>query len=313
VRFTTVSLPFWLEGQPKPESTSKMKFSLFYVVQPDYLKVMRIPLKRGRFLTSADTEHSPFVTVIDERFAQLYFPKENPIGKRVNFNVLNVTAEIVGVVGHVKQWGLDEGASPAVAAQCYLAVRQIPDKFVPLVGSNLSIVARTHGSPLAQIGSIRRTLHQLNSSSAVYNMETVDEIISNSLSSRRFSMILMGVFAALALLMASIGIYGVISYLTSQRTHEIGIRMALGAGKSDVLVMVVRQGLKVVLVGVAIGIAGALVLTRFLASLLFGVRPTDPLTFTAVSLILIAVALLACYIPARRASKIDPMVALRYE
>jgi predicted permease len=306
-------VPFWLEGQPKPESTSKMKFSLFYVVQPDYLKVMRIPLKRGRFLTSADTEHSPFVTVIDERFAQLYFPKENPIGKRVNFNVLNVTAEIVGVVGHVKQWGLDEGASPAVAAQCYLAVRQIPDKFVPLIGSNLSMVARTHGSPLAQIGSIRRTLHQLNSSSAVYNMETVDEIISNSLSSRRFSMILMGVFAALALLMASIGIYGVISYLTSQRTHEIGIRMALGAGKSDVLVMVVRQGLKVVLVGVAIGIAGALVLTRFLASLLFGVRPTDPLTFTAVSLILIAVALLACYIPARRASKIDPMVALRYE
>ena len=306
-------VPFWLEGQPKPESTSKMKFSLFYVVQPDYLKVMRIPLKRGRFLTAADTEHSPFVTVIDDRFAQLNFPGENPIGKRVNFSILNVTAEVVGVVGHIKQWGLDEGASPSVAAQCYFAVAQTPEMFVPLVGSNLSIVARTQGAPLAQVKSIRRTLLQINGHSAMYNTESMDEIISNSLASRRFSMILMGVFAALALLMASIGIYGVISYLTSQRTQEIGIRMALGAGKSDVLLMVVRQGLKVVLVGVAIGIAGAFALTRFLASLLFGVKPTDPLTFTAVSLILIAVALLACYIPARRASRIDPMVALRYE
>lgn len=306
-------VPFWREGQPKPSSTSQMKFSLFYDVQPDYLKVMRIPLRRGRFFTAEDTEHSPFVTVIDDRFAQQYFPGEDPVGKRVNFNVLNVTAEIVGVVGHVKQWGLGENAGSPILAQCYFAVAQLPDQFVPLMGSNLSIVLRTQGSPLAQIGSIRRTLLQLNSRSVMYNTESMDEIISNSLSSRRFSMILMGVFAGLALLMASIGIYGVISYLTSQRTHEIGIRMALGAGKTDVLVLVVRQGLKVVLVGVVIGIAGALALTRFLASLLFGVKPTDPLTFTAVSLVLIAVALLACYIPARRASKIDPMVALRYE
>ena len=307
------SVPFWREGQPKPSASSQMKFSLFYLVQPDYLKVMRIPLERGRFFTSADTEHSPFVTVIDQHFAQLYFPGEDPIGKRLNFNILNVTAEIVGVVGHVKQWGLGENPASPVLAQCYFAVRQMPDRFVPLVGLNLPIVLRTQGSPLAQVGSIRHTLLQINSSSAIYNMRTMDEIISDSLASRRFSMILMGVFAALALMMASIGVYGVISYLTSQRTHEIGIRMALGAAKSDVLMMVVRQGLKVVLVGVAVGIAGALALTRFLASLLFGVKPTDPLTFTAVSLLLIVVALLACYIPARRASKIDPMVALRYE
>ena len=306
-------VPFWREGQPKPSTTSQMKFSLFYIVQPDYLKVMLIPLRHGRFLTSADTEHSPFVTVIDDRFAQLYFPGEDPVGKRVNFSILNVTAEIVGVVGHVKQWGLGENPASPVLAQCYFAVAQLPDQFVPLVGSNLLTVARTQGSPLAQAGSIRRTLQQVNSQTVIYNMETMDEIISNSLASRRFSMILMGVFAALALMMASIGVYGVISYLTSQRTHEIGIRMALGAGKSDVLMMVVRQGLKAVLVGVAIGIAGAFALTRFLASLLFGVKPTDPLTFTAVSLLLIVVALLACYIPARRASKIDPMVALRYE
>jgi predicted permease len=305
--------PFYREGQPKPATTSEMKFSLFYVVQPDYLKVMRIPLKRGRFLTSADTEHSPNVTVIDDRFAQLYFPGEDPIGKRVHFAVVDITAEVVGVVGHIKQWGLDENANSPVLAQCYFAVAQTPEMFVPLVGSNLPIVMRTQGSPLAQIGSVRRTLNQVNSRSVIYDVETMDQIISGSLSSRRFSMILMGVFAALALLMASVGIYGVISYLTSRRTHEIGIRMALGAEKRDVLRMVVGQGLKLALIGVAIGIAGALALTRFLASLLFGVKPTDPFTFVAVSLILVAVALLACYIPARRATKVDPLEALRYE
>ena len=306
-------VPFWREGQPKPSTTSQMKSSLFYIVQPGYLKVMRIPLRRGRFLTSADTEHSPFVTVIDDRFAQLYFPGENPIGKRVNFSILNVTAEIVGVVGHVKQWGLGESAASPVLAQCYLAVAQIPDQFVPLVGLNLPIFVRTEGPPLAQVKLIRRTLLQLNSHSVMYNAESMDEIISNSLSSRRFSMILMGVFAGLALLMASIGIYGVISYLTSQRTHEIGIRMALGAERRDVLLMVVRNGIKLAAIGVIIGVGGALVLTRFLASMLFGVNPTDPLTFLIVSLILIAVAFAACYIPARRAAKVDPVVALRYE
>jgi putative ABC transport system permease protein len=307
------SVPFWREGQPKPSTSSQMKFSLFYVVQPDYLKVMRIPLERGRFFTSEDTERSPFVTVIDDRFAQLYFPGEDPVGKRANFNILNVTAKIVGVVGHVKQWGLGENAASPILAQCYFAVAQLPDQFVPLVGLNLPIVVRTQGPPLAQIDSIRHTLLQFNSRSVIYNMETMDEIISGSLSSRRFSMIFMGGFALLALLMASIGIYGVISYLTSRRRHEIGIRMALGAERKDVLMMVVRKGIKLALIGIAIGIAGALVLTRFLAGLLYGVKPADPLTFVAVSLVLIAVALLACYIPARRASKVDPMVALRYE
>jgi predicted permease len=305
--------PFYREGQPKPATTSEMKFSLFYVVQPDYLKVMRIPLRRGRFLTAADTEHSPNVTVIDDRFAQLYFPGEDPIGKRVNFAVVDITAEVVGVVGHIKQWGLDENADSPVLAQCYFAVAQTPEMFVPLVGSNLPIVMRTQGSPLAQVEPIRRTLLQVNSRSVIYDIETMDQIITDSLSSRRFSMILMGVFALLALLMASIGIFGVISYLTGRRRYEIGIRMALGAERKDVLMMVVRQGIKLALIGVVLGIAGALVLTRFLARLLYGVKPADPLTFVAVSLVLIAVALVACYIPARRASKVDPMVALRYE
>ncbi len=306
-------LPLWLEGEPKPASTSQMKVSLFYLVQPDYLKVMRVPLLRGRFLTSSDTKHSPFVIVIDERFAKLYFPGQNPIGKRVNFDIMNGTAEIVGVVGHVKQWGLDEGAAPPIAAQLYMSPYQLPDKFVPLIASNLGILVRTKGSPLAQIGSVRRALHKINSESAVYSTESMDSRLSNSLSSRRFSMILMGIFAGLALVMASIGIYGVISYLTSQRTHEIGIRMALGAERKDVLRLVLGRGLRLALIGIGIGLVGALVLTRFLTSLLFGVKPADPLTFTAVSLILIAVALLACLIPARRAAKVDPIMALRYE
>ncbi|HET7215073.1 MAG TPA: ABC transporter permease [Terriglobia bacterium] len=306
-------LPFWLEGQPKPASESQMKQALFYVVQPDYLKVMGIPLLRGRFLTSADNQHAPFVTVIDQDFARLYFPNQNPIGKRINIDILNTTAEIVGVAGHVKQWGLDESSSSPVLAQCYMAAAQTPEPFVPLIAANIAAVVRTQGSPVAEIGAIRRTIEQINSRAVVAGTPTMESIVSDSLSAQRFSMALMGVFAALALLMASLGIYAVVSYVTSQRTHEIGIRMALGAQRNDVLRLVVGQGLKLALAGVAIGIIGALGLTRFLASLLYGIKPTDPLTFVAVSLILTAVGVLGCFIPACRAARIDPNVALRYE
>ncbi|TAM83926.1 MAG: ABC transporter permease [Acidobacteria bacterium] len=306
-------LPFWLEGQPKPASNSQMKVSLFYLVQPDYLKVMKIPLVRGRFLNSTDTEHSPFVIVIDSNFARMYFHGQDPIGRQVHFDILDATAEIVGVVGHIKQWGLDENASSPVQAQCYMSVYQLPDQFIPLVASNLGFFVRTEGSPLAPADSIQRALHQINGHSVMYGVESMEGILSDSLSSRRFAMILMGVFAALALVMASIGTYGVISYLASQRTHEIGIRMALGAKRSDVLAMVVRKGVKLTLLGIGIGIAGSLVLTRFLSGMLYGVKPYDPLTLVLVSLVLMGVAFAACCIPARRASKVDPMVALRYE
>ncbi len=306
-------LPFWLERQPKPATESQMKVSLFYLVQPDYLKVMKLPLERGRFLTSADTQHAPFVAVIDEDFAKLYFPGQNPIGRQISFDILGRTAEIVGVVGHIKQWGLNEGASSPVLAQCYLSVSQLPDQFVPLMAGGLAAVVRTAGPPVAAVGSIRHALEQINPQAVMYGSETMDGILSDSLSAQRFSMILMAIFAGLALIMASVGIYGVISYIVEQRTHEIGIRMALGARREDVLKLVVAQGLKLALAGVGIGIAGGLALTHFLSSMLYGVRPTDPLTFIAVALILIAVGLLACYIPARRATKVDPMVALRYE
>jgi len=307
------SVAFWLEGQPKPANRSEMKVTLLYLVQPDYLNVLRTPLRRGRFLSTADTEHSPVVIVIDERFAQLYFGNQDPIGKRINFIGVNLTAEIVGVVGHVKQWGLDEGITAPMQAQMYVSLAQIPDQVISLYASGTGIFVRTAGSPAAQVGSIRRAVDQTNSQQAMYNIRTMEEIISESLAARRFSMILLGIFAALALLMACVGIYGVISYLAGQRTHEIGVRMALGAEQRDVLRMVLGEGAKMALVGVGIGLVAAFGLTRLMANMLFGVSAHDPVSFAGVAGLLILVALAACYIPARRATKVDPMVALRYE
>jgi predicted permease len=310
---SNTDLLFWLEGQPKPSTQGEMKMTQLYSVQPDYLKVMRTPLKRGRFLTPQDNEHSPLVIVIDDRFARLYFGDQNPIGKRINFDVLNVTAEIVGVVGHVKQWGLDADATSPVQAQCYFPLSQFPDQFLSLVGRMLGVVVRTNSRPLASVSAVRRTISHLNSQQVMYYTKSMDEIISRSLAARRFSMVLLGIFAALALVMSCVGIYGVISYLVGQRTHEIGIRMALGAERRDVLRMVLGEGAKMALVGVAIGLVAAFGLTRLMASMLFGVSAHDPLCFAGVAGLLILVALAACYVPAWRATKVDPMVALRYE
>jgi putative ABC transport system permease protein len=306
-------LPFWIEGQPKPATDSEMKVSLFYIVEPDYLKAMGITLERGRFLTQADNEHSPFVIVIDQQFAKLYFAGKNPVGQHVNFAILNKEAEIVGVVDHVKQWGLAEDASSPVQAQFYMPISQVPDQFMPLLARGGLFVVRTQGSPEIEMGLIRRSLEKVNSEIVIYGTETMDNIVSDSLAARRFSMILLGIFAALALALSCVGIYGVISYVAGQRTHEIGIRMALGAQRNDVLRLILSQGAKMALIGVAVGVAASLALTRLMAKLLFGVSVYDPLTFVAVACLLILVALAACYIPARRAMRVDPMVALRYE
>jgi len=305
-------LPFWLEGQPKPATQAEMKLTLFYLVQPDHLNVMRIPLKRGRFLSPHDDEHSPLVVVIDESFARLHFGGKDPIGKHVSFGILNVTAEIVGVVGHVKQFGLDEGPAPGLEAQCYLPISQLPDQFIPLV-RRVGVVARTAGSPLAQVASIRHALGQVNTQLVMYEATAMDGIVADSLAARRFAMVLLGTFAALALVMSCVGIYGVISYLAGQRTHEIGVRMTLGAGRWHVLQMVLGEGAKLALVGVAIGVVAAFGLTRLMANMLFGVSAHDLLSFAGVAGLLLLVALAACYIPARRAAKVNPMVALRNE
>jgi predicted permease len=306
-------LPFWLEGQPKPTSDSEMKSSLFYAVQPDYLKIMRTPLLRGRFLTQQDNEHSPPVIVIDEEFARLAFGNQDPIGKRVNFEVLGTSPEIVGIVGHVKQWGLDENAQSPVTAQCYLPISQIPDQFLPLMSRGTGAMIRTAGPPLAEVDAVRRALGQYNSQLVMYSLETMDGIISDSLAARRFSMVLLGIFAGLALVLSAVGIYGVISYISGQRTHEIGVRMALGAQPNDVLRMIVEQGAGLALTGVGIGAAVALGLTSLMSKMIYGVSAHDPLTFVSVAFLLSFVAIVACYFPARRATRTDPLTALRYE
>jgi predicted permease len=305
---------FWLDGRPKPANESEMAMSIIYFARPDYLSVMRIPLLRGRFITAKDNAHSASVAVIDESFAREYFPNEDPIGKRIHMAMLGLSPEIVGVVGHVKQWGLDQDgdAQHPILAQAYLPFLQLPDQF--LIGPPAGrVIVRTNGSPEALVPAIHDALSKMNSEDLMYEIRPLEEIVAESLANRRFSMVLLSAFAAIALLMSSIGIYGVISYVVGQRTHEIGIRLALGAQRIDVLQLMLGEGMKMALVGVAVGVAVALGLTHLIVKMLYNVSATDPPTFAGVAIVLTIVSLAACYIPARRAMRVDPIVALRYE
>jgi predicted permease len=307
-------LDFWIDGQPKPATHQSMPGSLWYLVGPDYLKVMNIPLIRGRFLTAQDDANSLPVCVIDEDFAREHFGGQDPIGKRLDFDLVYKQLEIVGVVGHIKQYGLDENlAHTRTQSQFYASAFQLPDDltkaFVPFTG----IMIRTQVSPDALAGSVRDAVRAFNGKAVMFHIQTMDNVIAHSLASRRFAMILLGVFALLALALSSIGIYGVISYIAGQRTNEIGIRITLGAQRSDILKMVLGHGAWLSLIGVAAGLVAAAGLTRVMTTILFGVNATDPLTFGVVAIVLTIVALLACYIPARRAMKVDPIVALKYE
>ncbi|HYL65279.1 MAG TPA: ABC transporter permease [Candidatus Methylomirabilis sp.] len=309
------ALVFWREGQAKPATEASMPFALWYRVGPDYLNVMKIRLLRGRFLTAQDDANSPGVCVIDEDFARKFFDNEDPLGKRLNFDlVYTQPLQIVGVVAHVKQYGLDETVHSPVQAQFYMPLSQLPDDHLKtLASSTTGFIIRTQDSPDAFASAVRVALREFNSKAVLYAPQTMDHIISQSLAARRFAVILLAVFAALALVLASIGIYGVISYIVGQRTHEIGIRMALGAQRSHVLKIVLAQGARLALLGVMIGLAGAAGLTRLMGTILYGVSATDPLTFAAVAIVLTLIALAACYIPARRATRVDRVVALRYE
>jgi predicted permease len=311
---------FWLDGQPKPTSENDMKWTINYVVQQDYLKVMGIPLKRGRFFTTHDDEHSPFVAVVDEEFVRKYFGKEDPIGRRIRLHYLDLTgngtlAQIVGVVGHVNQWGLDSDKKEELRAQMYLDCVQMPDDYIAGVpgGGGSFIALRSKGSVPGLLDALRQANREINREQVLYDAQTMNDIIAGTLAGRRFSMILFGIFAALALVLSSVGIYGVVSYLVGRQTREIGLRMALGASRIDVLRMVLGHGAKLAGIGVAIGLAASLALTQLMDKMLYGVSATDPLTFFAVSVVLTVVALAACYIPARRAMRVDPMAALRYE
>jgi predicted permease len=304
---------FWLQGQPKPANDQEMNWAVDYIVGPDYRKAMGISLLSGRFLTSQDNEHAPLVVVIDKVLADKYFPNQNPIGKGIQLKTFTGPVQIVGVVGHVKQWGLDVDDVQTPRAQIYLSGPQMPDEFMAMTPSGSSVMIRTAGAVPGLLDSIRRVSQQMSSQQAIFGAQSMDDLIADSLASQRFSMIILGVFAALALLLASVGIYGVVSYVVGQRTHEIGIRMALGASRMDILRLFLGSSGELTLSGVGVGLAAALGLTRLIARMLYGISATDPLTFAAVSAVLIFVALLATYLPARRASRVDPMVALRYE
>jgi predicted permease len=304
---------FWLEGHPKPANENDMNWAVDYIVEPGYLNVMKIPLQRGRFFTSQDDEHAPLVAVVDEVFARKYFPHQDPIGKRIVMNNTERKLEIVGVVGHVKQWGLDLDDTQSLRAQLYIPCMQMPDDFIALVSSGTSLAVRYNGNLSPVFDAIRRTSRQMSTQQVIFGDQTMESIIAESIAARRFAMILLGAFAALALGLATVGIYGVVAYVVGQRTQEIGIRMALGAQRRDVLGLILWQGTRLALVGVAIGAAAAFALTRLMSQLLYGVAATDPATFALLAAILTVVAMAACYVPARRATRVDPVAALRWE
>jgi predicted permease len=306
-------IPLWLDNEPKPTATADMKVSLMYVTQPDYLKVMKIPLKRGRFIEPSDNAKAPVAMVIDEEFARRFFGNNDPIGRHVHIDIVNLTPQIVGIVGHVKQWGLDERGAPPIQAQCYLSVAQIPDSLISMLAQSFNVVVRTDPAMAWNVSAAKEAVGRVNSQIVVYGTTTMSDIIDTSLASKRFAMVLLGIFAAFATVLASVGIYGVISYIVSQRTHEIGIRMALGAGRANVLRMLLGEAGKMALIGIGVGLATSLALTRLMNSMLYGVSAYDPLTLCGVAVLLCVVALAACLVPARRATRVDPLVALRYE
>ena len=309
------TMPFWINSQ-KPSSLQAAPRVVMSLTGPDYLRTMGIPLLQGRFFTPEDTIQSPCVMVIDSVLARTYFSNSDPVGQTMSAGFSPVgPCRIVGVVGHVNQWRMDEPRT-ATQNQAYFPLYQDPDKWVPLDYSYTSILVRAPLDIATLMPAIKGAVYGAASDQPVYDVQTMREIVSESMSSQRFPMLLLTAFAGLALLLASIGIYGVISYSVTQRVHEIGVRMALGAEKRSILAMVVGHGLRLAVVGLAIGATAALLLIRLLTNfshLLYGVGASDPATFVSVSAVLIGVATLASYLPARRATRVDPMVALRHE
>ena len=309
------TMPFWLNSQ-KPASLQAAPRLTGFLTGPDYLRTMGIPLLRGRFFTLEDTTRSPCVMVIDSVFASTYFANGDPLGQTISAGFSPIgPCRIVGVVGHVRLWELNE-SSASPQNQAYLPLYQDPDQWVAVGYPDTTVMVRTPLDAATVIPAIKGAVYTTGSDQPVYDIRTMQQIVSESMSSQRFPMLLLGAFAALALVLATVGIYGVISYSVAQRIHEIGIRMALGAEKQTIFRLVVGHGLRLALAGLAIGAVAALVLTRVLTSLshlLYGVGASDPATFVAISALLTAVSVLACYIPARRATRVDPMVALRYE
>ncbi|MGH9753106.1 MAG: ADOP family duplicated permease [Blastocatellia bacterium] len=295
---------FTIPGQPEP-APDAIPHANYRVISPQYFRTLEIPLLRGRVFTEQDAAGEPRVVIINEELARRYSPNEDPIGKQIKLGRYaedNPLHTIVGVVGNIKHRGLDTEFEP----EFYYPYPQTPIRFS-------SIVARTQGNPLSLTAAVRNAVLEVDKEQPLTRPRTMEMAISDSVTQRRLNMILLGIFGALALALASVGIYGVMSYTVTQRTREIGIRMALGARRLDVLKSVVGQGMLLAASGVGIGLLGAFLATRLMETLLFGVEPTDPATFGVIALLLLGVAFFACLIPARRATKVDPVVALRFE
>lgn len=298
-----INNPFVIEGKPAPvpgqEPTAYQT-----VVTTDYFRTLSIPLHHGRLFTSMDDQQAPKVALVNATMARRHWPNEETLGKKLTITWANkpLSAEIVGVVGDVRHTGLDSAPRPEI----FLHLPQAP------FGS-MTFVIRTSGDPLALLPEIKGEVWAVNKDQPIYSIRTEEQLVADSLSSRRFSLILLGIFAIVSLVLAGVGLYGLVSLSTSQRTQEIGVRIALGAPASRILKMVIGEGIVLALVGIGVGLVGSFLLTRFLNTMLFGITPTDPVTFASISLLLILVALLASYIPARRATKVDPIIALRQE
>jgi putative ABC transport system permease protein len=305
-----------MEVEGQPVEVSALNSAGWRVISPDYFRTLGLRLLRGRFLEEADQQQAKPVAVINETLARAHWPDEDPLGRRIRLlnrppgSATTAFLTVVGVVADVKNESLTE----APRQEVYVPLRQ-REAAIDGMGfaRQMALAVRTTGEPLELAKTIRQEVGGIDPSVPVASVRTMEQILATVTVQPRFNMILLGIFAAVALAMASVGIYGVLSYAVTQRTHEIGIRLALGARQRDVLKMVVGQGMGLALTGMVIGVAASLALTRLMAGLLYGVSATDPVTFAAIAFLLAGVALLACYLPARRASKVDPMIALRYE
>jgi len=289
-----------------------MPWVMRFVVGPRYLDALRVRLVRGRFFTPRDDNHAPRVVVVDEVFARTYFPAGDAIGQRIRTSDYDMTpAEIIGIVGHIKQWGLDQDETTAVRAQLYVAFDQQADEELAGATAGAVVMARTSDDAGAVIPNLRAAVQALGPDNVIFHVRTLDDIIDGYQTTRRFAMYVLAVFAGLALLLSAIGIYGVVSYVVDQRTTEIGIRMALGARGAMILGLILRQGAKLVLAGVALGLAGALALSPVMGRLIYGVPSTDPITLAAAAAVVIVLALVAILVPAWRAMRLEPIDALR--
>jgi len=300
-------MAFWLNDRPRPTNPDEIFNAIDYRVEPDYFKAVSIPLKRGRLYTDQDDDRAPPVIVIDEVFAHKVFGNEDPIGKYIKQEI-RPAQQIIGIVGHVKHWSIDSDESHSLQAQFYEPFKQVGGRW-----QELRVLIGVDEGAKVPFAAIREAIHNQDSQNVISKPETLTETIANALADRRSIMVLLDVFAIVALLLASIGLYGVISYLVGQRTQELGIRLALGAQRKDIFRLVLGHGMKMALVGVALGLVAAFGLTRVVSRLLYGVSATDLPTFVVIASLVTAVAVLACVIPARRATKVNPLVALRYE